>query len=108
MAQKGQKMLAETKMGVIDRNFRRIAACEILDVDHRNKIVTFRRVCPNLEEDVLTFPISDTAGLEAGMFLDFEEPTPNTAKIWGITPKTYAEQFKTDLAKWRRRQNNEG
>ncbi len=102
-------MLTETQLGVIDRNFRRIAVCEILDVDHKNQTVRFRRIHPNLKEEDMTFPISDTAGLQAGMYLDYEEPTPNTGKVWGVTPKTYAEQFKTDLAKWRKaEQGNEG
>lgn len=96
-------MLTETQLGEIDRNFRRIAVCEILDVDHRNKIVTFRRVRPNLKEEVMTFPISDTAGLSAGAYLDYEEPTPNTGKVWGVTPEQYVEQFKTDIEKWRKK-----
>lgn len=100
-------MLTETKMGEIDRSFRRIAVCEVLDVDHRSKTVTIRRVHPNMREETMTFPISDTDGLEAGMFLDYEEPTPNTGRVWGLTPGRFVEQFKTDLARWGRMAGNE-
>jgi len=89
-------------MGVIDRNFRRIAVCEILSVDHKNNTVTFRRIRPNLKEEDMTFSISDTMGLQAGMFLDYEEPTPNTGRVWGLTPERFVEQFKADLEKWRK------
>lgn len=98
----GMMRLRETEMGSIDRNFRRIAVCEILAVDHENQTVRIRRVHPNMTEEELTFPISDTAGLTVGMHLDYEEPTPNTAKIWGITPEAVVEQFKADLEKWKK------
>lgn len=99
--------LRETELSVLDRNIQHIQIGKILKIEGNN--VTMETTFPNLKTRTDRLPLQNTIGLQEGMFLDWQAVGSNGIRLIGITPPDALEQYRKNLARWRRaEQDNEG